>query len=57
MFGASIVVGFLCVAALCSLDDDFPKGNGEEGYWPKPLDWIRSPNRSTNEKPTDTRLD
>ena len=52
LFGASIVVGFLCVIALSYLDDDFPKGNRKEGYWPKPLDWGRSPNNSTNEKPT-----
>ena len=57
LFGASIVVGFFCVIALSYLDDDFPKGNGKEGYWPKPLDWSRSPNNRTNEKPTYSRLD
>ena len=53
LFGASIVVGFLCVIALSYLDDDFLKGNGKEGYWPKPLDWGISANKTTNDKPTD----
>ena len=57
LFGASIVVGFFCVIALSYLDDDFPKESGKEGYWPKPLDWSRSPNNSTRENPTDSRLD
>src|SRR5262249_26193939 len=52
-FGASIVVGFLCIAALSYLDDDFMKKHRNEGYWPKPLDWSRSPNNSSNEKPTE----
>ena len=40
LFGASIVVGLLCVFALSYLDDDFLKGNSTAGYWPsKPLDW------------------
>lgn len=56
-FGASIVVGLLCIAALAYLDDDFIKKHGNEGYWPKPLDWSSSPNNSTNQKPTDSRVD
>ena len=56
LFGASIVVGFLCVIALSYLDDDFPKGDRKEGYWPKPLDWGASANHS-NEEPKDSRLD
>jgi hypothetical protein len=51
LFGASIVVAFVCVIALSYLDDDFPKATGNEGYWPTPLDWS-TPNDSTNEKPT-----
>lgn len=57
LFGASIVVGFFCFIALTYLDDDFPKVSGEEGYWPKSLDWNRSLNNSTNEKPTDSHID
>ena len=57
LFGASIVVGFFCVIALSYLDDDFPKRTGKEGYWPRPLDWAGHPNNSTNEKPTDSRID
>ena len=57
LFGASIVVGFLCIIALSYLDDDFIKGNGKEGYWPKPLDWGASANDRTNEEPKDSRLD
>jgi hypothetical protein len=56
-FGASIVVGLLCLAALAYLDDDFIKKHGNEGYWPKPLDWGTSANDSTNEKRTDSSLD
>jgi len=56
-FVASIVVGLICFAALTHLDDDFVKTPGNEGYWPKPLDWSSSANNSTNEKPTDIRPD
>jgi hypothetical protein len=55
LFGAAIVVGFICVIALSYLDDDFPKGNGKEGYWPKPLDWGTAGKGTINDKPTDSR--
>jgi hypothetical protein len=54
LFGASIVVGFLCVIALSYLDDDFLGGTGKNGYWPKPLDWGRARNNTVNDKPTDS---
>jgi hypothetical protein len=53
LFGAAMVVTFVCVIALSYLDDDFPKATGNEGYWPKPLDWS-TPNNSSNERPTKT---
>src|SRR5439155_4225636 len=57
LFGASIVVGFLCLAALSYLDDDFLKEHMNEGYWPsKPLDWGTGRNDSTGEKRTDKSI-
>ena len=54
LFGASIVVGFLCLAALSYLDDDFLKEHMNEGYWPsKPIDWGTARNDSTGEKRID----
>jgi hypothetical protein len=54
-FGASIIIGVLSIGALAYLDDDFPKKHGNDGYWPKPLDWNRSPNNSAEEKLPDNR--
>jgi hypothetical protein len=56
-FGASIVVGLLCIAALSWLDEGFTTKYGKEGYWPKPLDWNKSPKDSTDDRPTKSRLD
>lgn len=56
-FGASIVVGLLCFAALAYLDDDFIKEPRNKGFWPQPLDWNNSANNHTNEKTTDSHLD
>ena len=58
LFGASIVVGFLCLAALRYLDDDFLKEHMKnEGYWPsKPSDWGTGRNDSTGEKRTDKSI-
>src|SRR5438477_9187867 len=57
LFGASIVVGFLCLAALSYLDDDFLKEHTNEGYWPsKPIDWGTARNDSTGEKRTDKSI-
>ena len=55
-FAGSIVVGLLCVVALSALDDDSISKHGREGYWPKPLDWSSSPNDSSDEKPTNNRV-
>jgi zinc-ribbon domain len=56
LFGASIVVGGLCLAALSYLDDDFLKEHmNKGGYWPsKPLDWSAPPEESIAEKRTDS---
>lgn len=56
LFGASIVVGGLCLGALSYLDDDFFKDHMKNvGYWPsKPIDWGTPRNDSTAEKPTDS---
>jgi hypothetical protein len=56
-FGASIVVGLVCIAALGHLDENFPKKHGNEGYWPKPLDWSGLANNSTDEKPKDSHIE
>lgn len=57
LFGASIVVGFLCLAALSYLDDDFLKEHMNEGYWPsKPIDWGTTRNDSAGEKRTDRSI-
>jgi hypothetical protein len=57
LFGASIVVGLLCIAALSYLDDDFLKEHMNEGYWPsKPIDWGAARNDSTGEKRTDKSI-
>jgi hypothetical protein len=55
LFGASIVVGGLCVVALSYLDDDFLKDHTKnEGYWPsKPIDWGTTRSDSA-EKPMDS---
>ena len=56
VFGASIVIGGLCLVALSYLDDDFLKDHKNEGYWPsKPIDWGTEPqNPTTAEKPNDS---
>ena len=51
-FVGSIVVGLISVVALGNLDDEFVK---KHGFWPKPLDWSRPSNDSTEDKPRDTR--
>lgn len=58
LFGASIVVGGLCLAALSYLDDDFVKEHmNKGGYWPpKPTDWSATPEESTAEKRTNTPI-
>lgn len=57
LFGASIVVGFLCLAALSYLDDDFLKEHMNKGYWPsKPIDWGTARNDGTGEKRTDKSI-
>lgn len=57
LFGVSIVVGLLCLAALSYLDDDFLKEHMNKGFWPsKPLDWGDSRNDSAAEKPTSGSL-
>jgi hypothetical protein len=56
LFVASIVVGGLCLVALSYLDDDFPKGRADGGYWPsKPFDWGAARTDSEAEKPTDSK--
>jgi hypothetical protein len=56
LFGASIVIGSLCVVALSYLDDDFLKDHKSEGYWPsKPIDWgTEAQHPPTAEKPNDS---
>src|SRR5262245_27936485 len=56
LFGASIVVGGLCLVALNYLDDDFFKDHKNEGYWPsKPIDWDPgAQNPPTAKKPNDS---
>jgi hypothetical protein len=55
VFGASIVIGGLCLVALSYLDDDFLKDHKGEGYWPKPIDWgTGAQNPTTAEKPNDS---
>ena len=57
LFGASIVIGGLCLVALSYLDDDFLKDHKNEGYWPsKPIDWGTARNDSTGEKRTDKSI-
>jgi hypothetical protein len=55
LFGASIVIGGLCLLALSHLDDDSLKDHKNEGYWPsKPIDWRTEAQKTpTAEKPSD----
>ena len=55
LFGASIVVGFLCIIGLSYLDDNFPDENGRGGYWPKVLVWGKPGSKAGNDKSTDIR--
>jgi hypothetical protein len=57
LFGASIVVGLLCLAALSHLDDDFLKEHMNKGYWPsRPVDWGIARSDSTDEKRADKSI-
>lgn len=42
VFGASVAMAFLCYAVLTNLDETHVDEYGNNGYWPKPLDWNAS---------------